>query len=302
MSTQAIIDVGTNTCILLIAQIDNQQFKILHEQMELVRLGQGLIQTQSFHPDAIERALTTFKNFEQIIQKHNCDAIHYIGTEACRVAKNFSNFNQELQKQIGRQIHRISGDDEAELIFKATAHDFKHIPKPWLILDIGGGSTEFILAEQNKQAQSMPFGSVKLFEKFIHSDPPKPNEIKDLKEFVKSQIQNHDFLNNTSEFTLIATAGTPTTLLALHQNMTDYQASEIHGKQMTTQNLNSQCERLSQINFEQRSKIPLLPPKRADVILAGMSILQAVCEHFNLNKFYVSDRGLRYGKLYELLD
>lgn len=156
MSRHAIIDVGTNTCILLIVEIQDSQYKVLHEQMELVRLGQGLIQNQSFHPDAIQRAFDTFQSFETVIQKYNCETVEYIGTEACRVAKNFSNFNQELQKRIGRSIHRISGDHEAELIYTATAHDFKHIPKPWLILDIGGGSTEFILVDQEKTAQSMP--------------------------------------------------------------------------------------------------------------------------------------------------
>lgn len=150
---------------------------------------------------------------------------------------------------------------------------------------------------------SSAFGSVTLTDQFIHTDPPSQSDLAALREHILEQLnQIEDQRRKTKDerrLNLIATAGTPTTLYALNKGLKEYVSKLVHGNQMTKQELTQVMNKLESLSFKERSQLPCLPPKRADVIIAGSNILKTVMDYFNLEDFWVSDRGLRFGILYD---
>lgn len=304
----AIIDIGTNTVILLIAEIHaDHSYHILHDEACITRLGEGIHQNPAFLESGMERTFAALRNFKTTIDHHDCDSVIAVGTAAFRNAKNAAVFITRLQNELQIPVKVISGEKEADLIFQATTVDFKNLPRPLWVVDIGGGSTELIGDDGEKiDAVSLPFGSVKLTERFIRSDPPTENEIQNLQRFLRDELKNN-FIGwtrgptpTTNSINLIATAGTATTLCALAQNLVKYDPAKVHGAQMDKKSLFDLRNRLQNISFKERSVLPCLEPLRADVIVAGAHILSEVVEYFGVEKFWVSDRGLRYGILAHL--
>lgn len=307
----AIIDIGTNTTLLLVAEVvSDHSYKILHDECRITRLGEGLnspnLTNPQFLPQPMERCLNTLRDYKKTLEKFQCDDCHVVGTAAFRQAKNADDFVKRVKNELGLKIKIISGEEEAQLIHLACAMDFPHIEKPILVVDIGGGSTEFILDDgKNIREISLPFGVVKLTEQFLFSDPPTENEMKNLEEFLKKEIgQNVKPLSGRPQgaattLSTIATAGTPTTLKALALNLNQYDASQVHGKSLTRSEVEKIFVQLKNLPFAKRAQLPCLPEKRADVILAGTAILMTVLDELQLEKFWVSDRGLRFGILYK---
>lgn len=300
----AIIDIGTNTTLLLIAEIgSDQSYKILHDECRITRLGEGLNKPDStphFLPEPLERCLNALRDYKKILGKFQCADCHVVGTAAFRQAKNADDFVKRVKKELDLNVKIICGEEEAQLIHLACVQDFPHIEKPILVIDIGGGSTEFILDDcKNIREISLPFGVVKLTEQFLFSDPPTENEMKNLKKFLKKEInQNVRPLISAQKPSVIATAGTPTTLKALALNLNKYDATQVHGKSLTRSEVEKIFLELKNLPFAKRAQLPCLPEKRADVILAGTAILITILDELQLEKFWVSDRGLRFGILY----
>lgn len=304
---KAIIDIGTNTVILLIAEIcPDHSYQVLHDEASITRLGEGIHQSPVFLNSGMDRTLAALTNFKTIIDRHGCDSVLAVGTAAFRNAKNAGDFINRIQNECKIPVQIISGEKEANLIFQATTVDFQKLEKPILVVDIGGGSTELILDDSQKvTAISLPFGSVKLTERFIQSDPPALEEIRALQKFLQNELKNH-FLEwawgptpTVNPINLIATAGTATTLCALAQGLTKYNPAKVHGAQMDKKSLFDLRDQLQILPFKERSALPCLEPLRADVIVAGAHILSEVVTHFGVEKFWISDRGLRYGILAE---
>ncbi len=309
--TTAIIDLGTNTVILLVAKIrPDKSFEVLHDESRIVRLGEGLIETENFCIGAMERALAAITDYKKIIADLVCEQVILVGTAGFRAAKNAAVLTEEIQNKFNWRVQIISGEEEARLIHLACATDFKHVKPPTLTLDIGGGSTEFIFDDGKEvAATSLAFGVVKLTERFLKSDPPKKSECAALTKFVLTELTTnfpgHEQASKTQRAgakrrpNLIATAGTPTTLSAIKQKLIQYDAEKVHGSIVTKSELAHIMKELVPLKLTERAKFPCLPEKRADVIVAGMLILKAVMDYFDLDRFYVSDRGLRYGVLYD---
>lgn len=306
----AIVDAGTNTLILLIAELtaNAPHYRILHDECQIVRLGEGIHSNNRFLPGAMQRAIDTLSHYQKLADHFHCTKKIMLGTAACRNAKNVSEFRSLLSlNNINFDFKVIDGDEEARLIYEGSIADFVHIPKPRLIMDIGGGSTEFILETAKQLSRlSLPFGVVKLTEAFLQNDPPTAAEIEKLATFIKAELKplyshfssnGFDLRTSSHQIELIATAGTPTTLSALEQNLATYQSEKVHGSTLSLQSITSQMLRLETLDLEQRSKIPCLPQKRADVIIAGVRILHTVLTEFNITKIHVSDQGLRFGVL-----
>jgi len=289
--TTAIIDIGTNTVLLLIANKNaDGSYEVLHDEAQIARLGEGIHNNPAFLDEAMQRAFKILSDYKKIIKPYNCEKVLAFGTAACRQASNAHSFVDKVSSELGIQIEIISGEKEAEIINKAATQDFPTIENK-LVLDIGGGSTEFIT---DSQSVSLPFGSVKLTEKFLHSDPPTKSEIEKLKSYVLAEIKK---LNLECK-NLIATAGTPTTLSALSKNLQEYDSNIVHGSTLTLNEIMEVTNKLQSLPLKERSKLPCLPAKRADVIIAGSYILSVIVNHLNLESIYVSDHGLRYGALY----
>ncbi|HLD45559.1 MAG TPA: hypothetical protein VJC18_08990, partial [bacterium] len=288
----------------------------------LVRLGEKIHENGFFLPEAMNRALAVLLDFKSLIKKHNCRKVRVVATAGCRGAVNAPAFIQDVRQQTGLSIEIISGEEEASLTHLACKTDFAHLGLPLMVLDIGGGSTEIIL-DDGKQVikKSFPFGVVTLTEKFFHHDPPENNEIERCREYIKDNFWK--FLPDLGPWTpalsdlsrllsreaegldfglnLVAPAGTPTTLCAISKNLLEYDSSQVHGTQMAKTEVVKITKKLEALSFNERCLIPCLPPKRADVIIAGGHILDVVMGFFGLTHFTVSDQGLAFGIIYQLL-
>lgn len=296
----AAIDLGTNTIILLIGERSSKtDFQILHDEARVVRLGEGIHQNSFFLDEAMNRAYQTLNEFKKIIDDKACDEVRAVGTAGFRNAKNAQIFIDRVKEGLGISIDVISGDKEAELIYRSVKHDFSFLEQPFLVLDIGGGSTEFIFEQKKSEtklfAKSLPFGSVKLTERFLPSDPPTKQELLHLDTFLQQELNQFEKIQSQK---IVATAGTATTLAALSFQLEHYDSNCVHGCEISLQDLQSLLQKLETMTCLQRSVLPCLEPKRADVIVAGGHILIQVCQYFQISQVLVSDRGLRYGLLY----
>lgn len=298
----AFLDLGTNTFILLIVEVHaDGSHTVLHDEMRVVRLGEGIHKNAFFLAEAMDRAYLALEEFKDKIAVFGCENIVAVGTAGFRNAANAGVFIKRVREGLGLEVQIISGEKEAELIHLAALADFRGLPLPRVVLDIGGGSTEFIIEEEGLpvRAMSLSFGSVKLTENFIVTDPPTPKELDSLRAFLKSQLTMLPCV--TGEVTLIATAGTATTLAALAQNLKAYDATKVHASILDVCRLQELSEELATMPLAARQKWPCLEPRRADIIIAGTEILKAVTKHFGVSQITVSDRGLRYGLLAEVL-
>lgn len=297
----AVIDIGTNTVILLVAEVrDDHSYRVMHDEARVVRLGEGIHQNPFFLPEAMERAFAALSDFKKKADSFGCGRVIAVGTAGCRNARNAEEWIARVNNELGFQIEVIDGEREAELVFRAAKADFADLPLPLLILDIGGGSTEFIIEETGKPrfSVSLPFGSVKLTENFLKGDPPAPEELAALEAYVDERLVT---LPRILPPSLVATAGTATTIAALVQELISYDPEKVHGSVVTRAQLGRLSADLEGMPFSDRKKLPCLEPKRADVIVAGARILNAVCGRFGVTEFRVSDRGLRYGILLDEL-
>lgn len=296
-----IIDIGTNSVLLLIVQINaDQSITTLHDECRIVRLSSG------FDADAMERTIVALRDFKATCTKLNCDSIHAVGTAGFRMAKNADALIQRVSNELGINISIIDGKEEARLIYLSCQKDFGHL-RNIAVLDIGGGSTEIVTAQESA---SLPFGVVTLTEQFIHSDPPKRTEIEQLRQFVSTCISSSvvsrpssaNGIRTTEYGRLIATAGTPTTLAAIHLGLKNYDSKLVHGLRLTVNDISILKNRLEALPLSERSRIPCLPEKRADVIVAGTNVLLIVMDYLNFDSILISDHGLRYGVLHEMID
>jgi exopolyphosphatase/guanosine-5'-triphosphate,3'-diphosphate pyrophosphatase len=297
--TVAVVDIGTNTIILLVAEVrEGGLFRVLHDEARVVRLGEGIHQTPLFLPEAMARAFAALSDFKTTADGLGCKRVIAVGTAGFRNARNADEFIARVARELGIEIDVIDGEHEADLVFKAAKADFADLSQPFLVLDIGGGSTEFIIeaADHPRFATSLPFGSVKLTENFLHGDPPTRSELVALDAYLTGELA---VLPNIAPPSLVATAGTATTVAALVQELISYDPEKVHGSVVTVPQLANLMGKLESVPFSDRKKWPCLEPKRADVIVAGARILNAVCARFGVNEFRVSDRGLRYGVLLE---
>ncbi|TNE47920.1 MAG: Ppx/GppA family phosphatase [Deltaproteobacteria bacterium] len=297
---RAAIDLGTNSCLLTIADVENSAILQVHEDtMRIVRLGQDIDRTGELHPDAQARTLQALHEYKDICTKHGIHAqdVAICATSAMRDASNSADFVAQVQQETGLHIQVISGEEEARITWNGALTQLK-LPEgatPCL-LDIGGGSTELVW-NQGQERWSMQMGSVRATERYVHDDPPTPQMLQAIRKDLSDQLQQLPQIPAPAP--LIAVAGTATTLLAIVHQVEPYDSSKIHGKPFQRAELLHLIELFGSMTSDQRRNLPGLHPKRADVITAGAQILLTVYEHLNLNEAIISDRGLRYGLLLE---
>ena len=295
----AILDLGTNTILLLIAEVlPNGHYQVLSEDGEVVRLGEGIHHEPCFLPQAMERAYACLERYKKQIEYFQCQRVIAVGTAGFRRAENSGEFQQRVKDGLGIDIEIISGEREAQLIYQAAREDFPDLKAPLLVLDIGGGSTEFIFEDEMGQVHenSLPFGVVRLTERFLVSDPPAADQLAALDKFVLEELKKLPRIVGQVA-NLVATAGTPTTLCALAQDMTSYDPRRVQGARLSRARIVELTRHLASLPPDERSRIPCLPSRRADVIVAGADILLCVMSHFGLDELVVSDHGLRFGVL-----
>lgn len=299
--TLAAIDVGTNTVRLLVVRGQSpSSLDVLVQAQKITRLGQGL--DRQLLESSMQRTIEAIVDFVKRAQQFQAGRIDILITSAARQAENGVEFCQRVGKTVGLEPKIISGTTEAELTVKGVLGAVSVADKNVVILDIGGGSTEIVEVIQGKVAkiESLEIGAVTLTERYFHPSDPIPRA--DLDRFRDDVSRMFEELRFFSHMFWVGTAGTITTLAALDQQMVEYDPRRINGYILTGKIISQWLEVLSSIPLEERRQLAGLEPGRADIIVAGVGLLDVIMNHFRLEKIMVSDAGFREGIIYNLFD
>ncbi len=299
----AVVDVGTNTLRLLIADSDGAGgYRPVFAAQEITRLGQGLLPTRLLRPDAMQRSLVVLRRFQRFAADHGATVVTALGTSALREARNREVFLDGARREAGLDIRVISGEEEARLTLLGVRAALPEPPDHMLLMDIGGGSTEFLLARGATilEAESTGLGVVKLTEAYCRSDPPAPPELAAIRDAVSRRLARLErvgpaALDPGTRF--VGTAGTVTTLSAIDLRLDPYDPARVNGHRLPLRRVASLTRELAGLPLSARRQVPGLEPGRADVIVAGALICQIVMETWNFADLTVSDGGLREGIL-----
>jgi exopolyphosphatase/guanosine-5'-triphosphate,3'-diphosphate pyrophosphatase len=300
----AFIDVGTNTVLCLIADVrDTGRFRVLDDLAEIARLGQGVDQTGMISPAGEERAMAILARYRERCDDLGVEEITAVGTSALRDAKNSDQVRAHIRDALGIDIRVISGAEEAEYSFLAVQRGLSHLADELVVIDIGGGSTEFILGNKNgvSRALSIDVGSVRLTERYLHSDPVCAEEVTAMGTAIEAHLAviRSEIIAQASSPTLVGIAGTFTTLAAIEKKLARYSASQVHGSVLNLPEVKRQVAMLQSRTIAERKQIAGLEPKRADVIFAGAYLIEKIMGLFGASQVVVSDQGVRYGLLHE---
>jgi exopolyphosphatase/guanosine-5'-triphosphate,3'-diphosphate pyrophosphatase len=289
----AALDLGSNTSLLLIAEVDGSVLKrVLHDETTITRMGQGVHADRRFHPDALARLDACLGAYHETIKKHRCDRVIAVATSAARDVSNGDEL-LKLGKKHQIPIHIISGQREAQLTFHGAVCD-RASSEGLAVIDVGGGSTEIITRQAGVvKGTSVDVGSVRLTELFAHTDPITETEKTQVHEYAASAFARAPLPPGPFQ-EVVAVAGTPTTLAALEQQ-TAFQEEKIHGFKMSLEQIESWVERMSRMPLKERAALPGMQPKRADVIVPGSIILASAIRALGKKEVTVSTRGVRYG-------
>jgi len=296
----ATIDVGTNTTLLLVAEADAGGVTVLEDQAEITRLGRGIGKDGALGREGIERTLAALRQYASLARKHGA-AIAAIGTEALRRAPNADEFLGPAAAALGGPIEVIDGEREAALSFLAASRSFPaETAGTMIVVDIGGGSTEVIVSRAGavEVRRSLPLGSVRLTERHVRHDPAREDEVAAIEKDTGAAL---DALSLPLGAALVGIAGTVTSLAAMAQRLQSYDPALVHGYHLTVEKLETLVDDLRRSTQPERERMPGLDPRRADVILAGACILREIARRSGSQHVIVSDRGIRWGLLYERL-
>lgn len=292
----ASIDIGTNTILLLIAEVENGVItRILHDQQVIARLGKGVDADRIINQETFIRAEGFLREYKTACDSFGVDRICAVGTSALRDARNRDEFVEHIRQQVGMTIEILSGDHEAEWTFRGGISEFAGRAERYSVVDIGGGSTEIIIGDENgiTSKTSVDLGSVRITERILRASPPDIASVIEAHEFVASHMPS--LTNDVSSTFAVGVAGTLTTLAALHQQLPHYDPLRVSGYSLGYNDVCAIFGLLRDKSLSQIAAFPQITPGRADIILAGIMILMGYMEKSRLERITVSDRGLRYG-------
>jgi exopolyphosphatase/guanosine-5'-triphosphate,3'-diphosphate pyrophosphatase len=305
---RAVIDVGTNSVKLLVADVAGRTALPVFEHSHQTRLGQGFYATHQLQPDAIARTADAVAHFAGVAREHGAASLRVLATSAARDALNPAELAAAIQRATALPLEIISGDQEADWAFQGVLTNPALANGALLLLDVGGGSTEFILGRdgQKQLRQSQPLGTVRLLEKFPSADPPGPEDLPRCRAWLR------EFLGQTvgpelapalrqqrarSEVSLVGTGGTAAILGAMAARLAHFDRERIEATRLSRSQLRQRVEELWRRPLAERKQLAGLPANRADVILLGTVIFEAVMERFDFAELRLSTRGLRFGAL-----
>ncbi len=299
----AAIDCGTNSIRLLIADIDGGNFREITRQMEVVRLGQGVDKTGAFHPDAIARTLAAVDLYAAEIAKRGVEKIRFCATSATRDATNRALFIDGVKERLGIEPEVIAGEVEASLSFQGATKDFDKAQAPFLVIDIGGGSTEFVFGTDSVEAaRSMNIGCVRMSERHFTGDQPDPGQIASAIEDIDEAIrQAAKSVPITEAKTVIMVAGTATTVAAAALDLPEYDRYAIHLSRISAERTHQISTELLRETREQRAAHGYMHPGRVDVIGAGSLVLDRIMLATGATEFVASESDILDGMAWSLV-
>jgi len=299
----AAIDCGTNSIRLLIADIDGANFREIHREMEIVRLGQGVDKTGQFHPDAIIRTLAAVDKFAIEIAKRGVEKIRFCATSATRDATNRDLFIDGVRERLGIAPEVIPGEVEAALSFQGATRDFPATDGPFLVIDIGGGSTEFVFGTTTVEfAKSMNIGCVRMTERHFTGGDADPGQIAAAIEDIDEAIaQAAKIVPITKSKTLIAVAGTATTVAAAALELSSYDRYSIHLSRISAEKVHAVSKSFLSMKREDREALGYMHPGRVDVIGAGSLVLSRIMLATGATEFVASESDILDGMAWSLV-
>lgn len=303
MQRVAAIDIGTNSVLLLIAEVREGAPVPLVERATITRLGQGVDRTRTLAPEAIDRTLDCLRDYAGEITRAAPSEVLVVGTSAMRDAEGGASFRERAREILGVAPRVASGDEEAELTFLGSLSGLDlrlDLRGEVLVFDVGGGSTEIIVgaapsgpaSASPREKISLDMGSVRLTERHVRSDPPTAEELDRVRDDVRSQLARVPFRPSGA---VVGVAGTVTTIAAFAKDIVPYDGTRVHGAELTLTELESAAAELARLTLDERRRLPAIDPKRADVILAGAVLTAEVMRFCSADRMIVSDRGVRWG-------
>jgi len=300
----ASIDIGTNTLLLLIADVKDGKIIPLHNSQIIARLGKNVEASGLIQKEAFDKVLNALIEFKKISEKFGVEKIFAIGTSALRDAKNRDDFLNFIKEKTGIEIKVISGEEEAKLTYLGAVSglDEKFLNQKISVIDIGGGSTEVILGSgfEIKKFISLNIGTVRITEKFLKHSPPLDEEINNAKFYIQNEfekVKNFEFEGST----LVGVAATVTTIASYSLKLETYNGERVNGYVMGIETIEEIYKTFRNLSVAEIRKIPQISKGREDVIFAGVLILLEFMRKFNFNSIIASDRGVRYGVIFNLL-
>ncbi|HZG07291.1 MAG TPA: Ppx/GppA phosphatase family protein [Streptomyces sp.] len=305
----AAVDCGTNSIRLLVADIDPATGELtdLDRRMTIVRLGQGVDRTGRLAPEALERTFAACREYAEVIRGHGVtpDRTRFVATSASRDAENRDDFVRGVVDILGVEPEVITGDQEAAFSFTGATRELAgrdHLPKPYLVVDIGGGSTEFVVGEDAvRAARSVDIGCVRLTERHLLrdgriADPPAPGQVAAMKADIEAALDLAEKTVPLAEArTLVGLAGSVTTVAGIALDLPEYDSSAIHHSRITVEQVAGITERLLAATHDERAAIPVMHPGRVDVIGAGSLILLTIMERTGAREVVVSEHDILDG-------
>lgn len=293
----AAIDIGTNSFLCLVAEGKNGEIqKVISDQVEVVRLGEGVHEARMFSAAALERAENCLKTFRETVKTERVTIVKGVATSAARDVKN-GNALIALGAKYGIAIEVISGQEEARLTFDGATYELGD-PEGLAIVDVGGGSTELLMQKDGKLVgESLDIGCVRLTEIFVKHDPVDLGEVMNMQNYIREKVSQ---LPQLKARKIVAVAGTPTALVCA-QLKKEFDESLVNGFVLSKKMLDHWLEKLAALKVSERAKLVGMNPKRADVVLAGTIILRESLNIFGADEMTVSTKGLRFGLARQIL-
>lgn len=302
MSRVAAIDCGTNSIRLLIADITNGNFKEVLRTMEIVRLGQGVDQNKTFHPDAIDRTLAAVEKFAGLIKSKGVEKVRFCATSATRDASNRELFTNGVKKILGVDVEVIPGEEEARLSFIGATKELSQNDGPFLVVDIGGGSTEFVFGNESvDSAKSVNIGCVRMSERHLIDQPPSMAQISQAIIDIDIAIAQAAAIVPISEAkTLVAVAGTATTVAAAALKLEQYDRYLIHLSRISATSVHQVAGMFQSMDKDQIASLGYMHPGRVDVITSGALILSRIMAATGASEFVASESDILDGIAWSL--
>jgi exopolyphosphatase/guanosine-5'-triphosphate,3'-diphosphate pyrophosphatase len=310
----AAIDCGTNSIRLLVADADPETGELvdLDRRMTIVRLGQGVDRTGRLAPEALERTFAACHEYAAIIKEHGAERVRFVATSASRDAENREDFVRGVLDILGVEPEVISGDQEAEFSFTGATKELtgrEDLAKPFLVVDIGGGSTEFVVGDDHvRGARSVDIGCVRMTERHlvrdgVVTDPPAPEQIEAIRTDIEAALDLAEQSVPLREaHTLVGLAGSVTTISAIAQDLPEYDSEAIHHSRVSYDRVREITDRLLASTHAERAAIPSMHPGRVDVIGAGALVLLSIMERIGASEVVVSEHDILDGIAYKVAE
>lgn len=306
----AAVDCGTNSLRLLIVEYDGENVREILRTMEIVRLGQGVDATGELNPEAIARVEDVLGTYVEMMQTHQVAHVRMVATSATRDARNREEFFAMTSRVLGRivpgaQAEVISGDEEARLSFAGAVSDLDPADGPFCVIDLGGGSTEFVVGTADGEilgAHSAQMGCVRLSERILRQDPPSPTELEIAREFVAERMRQVALLVPLEKATtFVGCAGTFTTLAALALGLEEYSPQAIHNSHLRFDAFRVLINEQIAVTAAQRRANPVVHPGRADVLAGGCVVVEGIMDAVPAEEFVISEKDILDGIIHSII-